>query len=197
MRNQFVGDIKDYHKYKTLNELAQIGEVNVCWMLNDDVEGQDSKFTRIRDFDPLALFLRELIVSGRRNVGEIEKCNLIKVKHYYRQIEDIIPSEIGGILFFDPDNGLEVKSAKANDGRYLYYRDVRRFIPYADILVYQHFPRVPRKQYMEKLTVDILREIRCSTVIHFPKSMVDFILIKGWGNIVDGGVLTHNEADGS
>ena len=180
MRNQFVGDINDYHKYNTLNELANSSEVNVCWMLNEDIDGQDSKFTKIKRFDPLALFLEELTEGRRRNIEEIEGCGFVKVKNFYRQIEDINVDEISGILFFDPDNGIEVKSAKKNDRRYLYYRDIKRFIPYADILVYQHFPRVQREQYMEDITLKILKNVVCSTVLHYPQSMVDFILIKRW-----------------
>lgn len=178
MRNQFIGDINDYHKYQTLNELSRSGDVNVCWMLNDDIEGQSSRFVKYKNYDPLASFLTNLVETGRRNVTEIENCNLIKVKHYYRQIEDIRIEDISGILFFDPDNGIEVKSAKKNDNRYLYYRDIKRFLPHVDILVYQHFPRVPRQRYMEILTDKILSEVSCSTIIHFPESMVDFILIK-------------------
>ncbi|KKM69547.1 hypothetical protein LCGC14_1449700 [marine sediment metagenome] len=178
MRNQFVGDVNDYHKYQLLNELALISEVNVCWMLNDDIEGQDSKFVKHKYSDPLSLLLSRIVEEGQRNVDRIENSKLIKVKHYYRQIEDICLDQISGILFFDPDNGLEVKSAKNNDKRYLYYRDIRRFISYVDILVYQHFPRVQRHQYIEAITNKIRNEVSCSTVKHFPKSMVDFILIK-------------------
>lgn len=178
MRNQFVGDINDYHKYRTLNELSRSCEINVCWMLNDDIPGQDSKFTKILEFDSLALHLRQLTASMRRNVAEIENSGLVNVKHYYRQIEDIRLDEISGILFFDPDNGIEVKSAKQNDSRYLYYRDIKRFIPYVDILVYQHFPRQPRVPYMVRLSDEILERVPCRQVIHFPESMVDFILIK-------------------
>ena len=178
MRNQFVGDIMDYHKYQTINELSRSCDINVCWMLNEDTEGQASKFVKHKAFDPLSVFLNNLIQTGQRNIEEIEKSELIKVKHYYRQVEDICLTEIRGILFFDPDNGIEVKSAKKNDKRYLYYADINRFLPYADILVYQHFPRVPRRQYMERLTREIIRETGCSTVFHFPESMVDFILIK-------------------
>ena len=178
MRNQFVGDINDYHKYQKLNELSHTSDISVCWMLNDDIDGQDSKFTKILEFDPLALFLRELSAMGRRNVYEIERSELINVKRYYRQVKDIRIDEISGILFFDPDNGIEVKSAKKNDRRFLYYEDIRQFIPYVDILVYQHFPRQPRQAYMERLTETISKNIPCRKVIHYPESMVDFILIK-------------------
>jgi len=178
MRNQFVGDINDYHKYQTLNELSRNCDIQVCWMLNDDVPGQDSKFTNIKAYDQLALFLQELTDGERRNIEEIEGCGFVNVKNYYRQIEDIKIEEINGILFFDPDNGIEVKSAGDNDRRYLYYRDINRFISYVDILVYQHFPRKPRIPYMEKLTDEILERVPCRTVIHYPTSMVDFILIK-------------------
>ena len=178
MRNQFVGDVNDYHKYQLLNELALNSEVNVCWMLNDDIDGQDSKFVNHKYSDPLASLLSGIVEKGDRNVARIENSNLIKVKRYYLQIKDICLDEIKGVLFFDPDNGIEVKSAKKNDKRYPYYRDIRRFIPYVDILVYQHFPRVQRRQYMEAITGKIVKEVSCSTVIHYPESMVDFILIK-------------------
>ena len=178
MRNQFVGDINDYHKYRLLNELSQSCDVNVCWMLNDDVDGQDSRFVKQKLDDPLAVFLRGLVETGSRNITEIEGSDLIKVNHYYRQVEDICVDEISGILFFDPDNGIQVKSLKKDDRRYLYYRDIKRFISYVDILVYQHFPRVPRQEYMKALSGNIIRTVGCSEVIHFPKSMVDFILIK-------------------
>jgi hypothetical protein len=178
MRNQFVGDINDYHKYKALNELSRSSDINVCWMLNDDIQGQDSKFVNYKIYDELAIFLKNLVKTGQRNVQEIENSNLVKVKHYYRQIKDIKIDEINGILFFDPDNGIEVKSSKRNDNRYIYYDDIRRFITKVDVLVYQQFPRVVRQQYIEKLTSDISREVKCSTITHFPESLVDFILIK-------------------
>ena len=178
MRNQFVGDINDYHKYKLLNELSSNYDVSVCWMLNPDVEGQDSKFVKIPIRDELSIYLSRLVEYKHRNIKYIQVCPLIKVKRYYRQIRDINIHDINGILFFDPDNGIEVKSAKTTDNRYLFYSDIRKFITKVDILVYQHFPRVQRKAYMDKLTNDIHREVTNSKVIHYPTNMVDFILIK-------------------
>lgn len=178
MRNQFVADVNDYHKYKILNDLARGNDIHVCWMLNDDIPGQDSKFTNHKEVDSLAFFLDNLIKTGRRRISEIENSELIKVKRYYQQIEDISVDELSGILFFDPDNGIEVKSSKPDDRRYLYYHDINRFLPLVDLLVYQHFPRVKRLPYMEKLTREIFEKTGASTVMHFPQSMVDYVLIK-------------------
>lgn len=178
MRNQFVGDINDYYKYQTLNELARSSEVNVCWMLNPDISGQDSKHIKYYIYDELAVFLKELTKNGRRDVKEIENSPLIKVKKYFNQISDIDSNQLNGILFFDPDNGIEVKSCKKGDNKYLFFEDIKHFLSKTDILIYQHFPRVPHSDYMEMRTNEIISKTNCVTVIHFPESMVDFILIK-------------------
>jgi len=177
MRNQFVGDINDYYKYTLLNYLAESSPVNVCWMLNPDIDGQNSKFTKYPDYDDLAVFLKGLVKIDERHIKNIEYTHFVNIKNYYEQIADI-PENIDGVLFFDPDNGIEVKSSKKGDKRYLFYDDISRFIKKVDILVYQHFPRVPRDKYMKIKTQEILNKVICSDVIHYPRSMVDFILIK-------------------
>lgn len=181
MRNQFVGDINDYYKYTLLNTLAEHSQVNVCWMLNPDIEGQDSKFIKYPDYDELAVFLKGLVSIGERHIRNIENTHFVNVQNYYEQVDDI-PEDIEGVLFFDPDNGIEVKSSKAGDNRYLFYAVIAKFVGKVDVLVYQHFPRVARDKYINMRTREILNNVICSDIIHYPRSMVDFILIKKNGS---------------
>jgi hypothetical protein len=133
MKNQYVGDINDYVKYALLRALAAAhgGRLHVCWMLADADGRSDGgqlaylgDTPRFRDLDP-PLFdaLAKLVSEGRRDVLAVEAAmilpdttfhadTLLDVDALRQDYFDKLWSwlESDDLIFFDPDNGLEVPS---------------------------------------------------------------------------------------
>lgn len=134
MKNQYFGDINDYRKYGLLRMLTGEGQLKtlVCWMLTPDDGHTDGQFTRYLDepekwrkYDPdlFDKLQQSLHVHKCRDVQEAEISRIIPGARYFRDIvPDALPerqdwfgkahaaSTDADLVFFDPDNGLEVKS---------------------------------------------------------------------------------------
>lgn len=85
------------------------------------------------------------------------------------------------LVFFDPDNGIEVASVRPgrkNSSKYVYLDEIAAF--YASgksVLVYQHFPRVEREAFIASC-VDRLRAVAGdATVWAFRTKHVVFLLL--------------------
>jgi hypothetical protein len=135
VRNQFFGDINDYHKYGLLRTLAGDGDlkVGVCWMLRAGEGTHGSKTGYLldpaewQDFDPeLFTKLREWVLMHQtRQVSLIERSSLIPGASYYscvipelRRDRELYFERMSNelkhsdLIFLDPDNGLEVSSKR-------------------------------------------------------------------------------------
>lgn len=205
MKNQYFGDINDYKKYSLLRLLSGQGEIKtaVCWVLTEDDSGTDGKRTSYlekpeiwRKYDPVVYqHLREHVVrQGIRDVGTLEYHNILPNCRFYN---DIISDDIklrirffkkfmrfvgdADMIFFDPDNGLEVKSVplgKKKSSKYIYWHEIRE--SYEDghsLLLYQHFPRMSRESFICSLVerfkeLDGIRSIYSYCTYH-----VAFLLI--------------------
>ncbi|KKM25080.1 hypothetical protein LCGC14_1598520 [marine sediment metagenome] len=189
MKNQYVADINDYNKYLLLAGFSRIYDViDVCWMLTADDYGRDGTktiylFDESKRKDTLIYdYLKGLVISGAKDVSAIENGKIIPVRNYYHKIQEVpTPPDLPGLLFLDPDNGLEVKSIPLNSPkseRYVYYSDIKPIIKQGcDVLVYQHYPRVNRGEYHLYRTQEIKSRIGDVSVRHISMGMVDFILI--------------------
>jgi len=168
VKNQYFGDINDYKKYGLLRVLAEGGrnKIAVCWMLtrpDGSTAGNRTRYLhqpeRWRKFDPgLFDLLSQAIALKQRNVAFARRANLIPGAVYHAEIlgDDAATRKkcfarlqaraaSRDLIFFDPDNGLEVKSTpKGSPGasKYLYWDELIAFCR-ADfsVLVYQHFQR--------------------------------------------------------
>ena len=190
MKNQYVADINDYNKYLLLSDFSKVYDViDVCWMLTDDDYGRDGAKTKYlfdesKRKDTLIYdYLKGLVISNVKNVRAIENGKIIPVRKYYHKIQEIpAPPDLPELLFLDPDNGLEVKSTppnSPNSERYVYYSDIKPIIEQGcDVLVYQHYPRVNRREYHLYRTQEIKSKINDVRVAHISMGMVDFILIQ-------------------
>lgn len=112
-------------------------------------------------FDTLAHAAGE---SYRRRLQVIENSGTIPQATYFNEL---LPDDISGrqafmnrcvtalgdtdLVFFDPDNGLEVSLLKGrkNSSKYLYLDEAAAFYGAGkSLLIYQHFPRIERKAFV-------------------------------------------------
>lgn len=205
MKHQYVGDINDYRKYSLLRLLSAGGtnRIGVCWMLTPSDGSSDgnklaylSKPQQHRQFDPELFDI--LAHSGsepdRRRLQSIEDSGAIDGAVYFN---DLLPDDVPGrtafiekcraefretdLVFFDPDNGLEVSLPKGrkNSSKYLYLDEAAAFYAAGkSLLIYQHFPRIERTAFMTA-RVEQLRGVApgCAVFTFTTAHVVFFLLI--------------------
>lgn len=176
MKHQYFGDISDYRKYCVLKNFVQVGGLNplVCWLLTPDDERNDgNNNSYLQDpatwkrHDPVIFdFLYQKVVKENvRHLSAIEESGLLPSVNFYSELlEDDLDArqqyfdrlhgltEAHDLVFLDPDNGLETKSAakgKKNSSKFIYLDEIGRLWDAGNsLLIYQHFPRVERIAYM-------------------------------------------------
>ncbi len=205
MKNQYFGDINDYTKYGLLRALSNGGEIRtaVCWMLTADDGRGDGRFIdylrepqRWRAFDSTLFdsLARSLNGRRRRDVRWVRTTGVIPGARF---CEERLTDEAGergpwftrflriaagsDLVFFDPDNGLEVTSVPygtRGSGRYLYRRELlATFRAGHSVLVYQHFPRVRRERFTKALAKELSTQTGAPEVISFRTSRVVLLLV--------------------
>jgi len=134
MKNQYFGDVNDYKKYGLLRILSGNSSIRtgICWMLTEDNDLNDGKFTdylqkpqKWKAFDPILYESLNECLSNieSRNVSWAEIQNLVPSAKFFSKIltdnalerqpyfQQFLSIAKGcELIFFDPDNGLEVKS---------------------------------------------------------------------------------------
>lgn len=204
MKNQYVGDINDYRKYALLRALSAGGanRIGVCWMLTpDDASSDGNKLAylgqpdRYRDFDPELFDILTHAASepDRRRLQTIEDSEAVPGALYFN---DILPNDLtnrtafmercasdlrdADLVFFDPDNGLEVSIQKGrkNSSKYLYLDEVAAFYGAGkSLVIYQHFPRVERTVFMAQRTEQLRASAPDCAVWAFTTANVVFFLL--------------------
>jgi hypothetical protein len=205
MKNQYFGDINDYRKYGLLRILSNRGEIKtaICWMLTPDDDGGDGGRVgyllqpgKWRELDA-ALFdhLAEVVLrGGPRNVSGIEDSDLLSScvflseivpddregrKAYFQRLEDLASG--CHLIFFDPDNGIEVKSkpyGRKDSSKYLYWHEIERFWNAGhSLLIYQHFPHVKQAPFIAGKDRELMRRTGAPEVVAFRTSHVAFFLL--------------------
>ena len=205
VKHQYVGDINDYRKYALLRALSADGanRIGVCWMLTPDDGGKDGnklgyldKPEQHRRFDP-ELFDILAHAAGepdRRRLQSIEDSGAVPgALHYNETLSDDLSGRAAfmersalafrdaDLVFFDPDNGLEVSLARGrkNSSKYLYLDEVAAFYEAGkSLLIYQHFPRVARSVFMAQRT-EQLRDVApgCALWAFTTSHVVFFLLV--------------------
>jgi hypothetical protein len=205
MKNQYFGDVNDYRKYGLLRLLTgQSGlSAAVCWMLTPDDGRSDGRFTeylqqpeRWRAYDP-ALFdtLREMVAQpGGRDIALAGEAGLLPATRFFvRTLRDDLQSrsryfevfwEVAqgcDLIFFDPDNGLEVRSrplGRKDSSRYLYWAELEQaFSRGYSVLVYQHFRREKRDAFVERMAREMWQRTGAARVYSFRTARVVFFLL--------------------
>jgi hypothetical protein len=206
VKNQYFGDQRDYLKYDLLiflaEELSGIKKLSVVWMLTEDDGSPDGgriqypKGARDRG---LFRFLKKSLDEGTRNVARIgdyfkdagygfDYCPYgaeTPLLHqdrstYFNQI----PLEIlsNAVVFLDPDNGLEVKSANEKTlCKYVKYEEVRsiyeRMTPDSCLVIYQHLPRIDRNYFLYGLYCNLRECLKCPVPLSVTDNQVAFLMV--------------------
>ena len=203
MKNQYFADVHDFRKFGLLRQLAKSGlDIGVCWMLTTGDGGGDGNQTNYlverekwRVFDPK--LYDELSRTGNqpqfREVASARKWGLIpraiyfeeylsdvrdeRLDYFARALNDLEPCDL---VFFDPDNGLQVPSVpigRKNSSKYLYWSEVETAYGLGkSTLVYQHFPRENRASYTLLRGQEMAEHTSTSTVFALATTNVLFLL---------------------
>ena len=204
MKNQYFGDINDYRKYGLIRAIhaASSLRILVAWMLTPDDGRTDGQTTGYLDkpdrwagFDPALFYVLRAALrrNSRRHVGLIEQTDVLPNAEYFSAI---VPDAACGrdewlkalaqrapscdLVFLDPDNGLEVKSrpyGRKHSSKYLFWSEaIALWSSGPSLLIYQHFPRVNRIDYIQRRTAELRRALPRSAIATFSSSRVAFFL---------------------
>ena len=202
MKNQYFGDINDYRKYALLRTLCgHDTPLTVCWMLTRDDSRPDGKKTRYLDqpacwrhFDPELFDSLGEAVPNNRRVAWAEETGILRSACFYSRLlkdskeqrqqyfKDFLRcAHNSELVFFDPDNGLEVPSkpyGRKNCSKYLYWNELGDTwnAPHS-VLLYQHFPFKKRDDFIRGVAVDLRARISVAEVVAFRTPFVVFFLL--------------------
>jgi hypothetical protein len=205
MKNQYFGDINDYRKYGLLRALTNRGEIKtaVCWMLTpDDGRGDGSRIQYLSqpddwcpyDSDLFCHLEKAVLHREVRNVADVENSEILPSCVF---LSDVVPDDEEGreayfqrltelargcdLIFFDPDNGIEVESKPyggKDSSKYLYWHEIEDFWSAGhSLLVYQHFPRVERASFIEDKARQLMDRTNAPELISFRTTHVVFFLL--------------------
>jgi hypothetical protein len=205
MKNQYFGDVNDYKKYGLLRILTGHGELStaVCWMLTPDDSRSDGRFTgylsqptKWRSYDPLLYdHLRNAVVIQKRR--DVQYAADVKLVPGARYDDRLLPDDAEGreaywrsfshvaegctLVFFDPDNGLEVKSkpyGRKDSSKYLYWHELSQTLDRGySALIYQHFRREKRDRFIARMAQEMHRRTQQRVVYSFRTNRVVFFLL--------------------
>ncbi len=205
MKNQYFGDINDYKKYSLLRLLSGHGQIKtaICWVLTEDDGRRDGsrikyleKPEQWQDYDRVVFeHLRENVLhKGMRDVSLIERNDILPNCTFYRELvhddnksrDEYFKgfwdfSKGTDLIFFDPDNGIEVKSiprGKRNSSKYVYWDEVRASYQAGhSLVIYQHFPRKPRELFLRNLARKFRDMVGTRKIFSYCTYHVAFLLI--------------------
>lgn len=205
MKDQYFGDIHDYRKYGLLRMLADGTQlrIGVVWMRTGPDSRSDGqkrdylqKESEYREYDPcLFRALRRLLHADQRPcISLVKQWDLVPGACLF---DELLERQAGlrrayferafatlnqcNVLFFDPDNGIEVQSSPrvhVYSPKHIYWTELQTaFARRHSLVIYQHFPRpkggrdcyIRRKQEMlqDKLKTPSVFCLKTSHVIFF------------------------------
>jgi hypothetical protein len=205
LKHQYFGDVNDYRKYGLLRLLATDGglRLGICWMLTpDDDSRHGGKINyldqprRWRPYDPdLFDHLAASVKSARaRDLGVVEARDLIPGAHYHSEIledgvvarEEYLRTMIDrfkglDLVFFDPDNGLDVKGCppgQKRSSKYLTCQEAAAtFATGTSLLIYQHYPHVEKDAYVREQVQRLADSSGAKDIFPISTAHVLFLLV--------------------
>ncbi len=212
MKDQYSGDINDYKKYALLRTLCDYDtRLCVCWMLTPDDSGPDGKKTkyldqpwRWRHFDPELFDSLGRAVPDNRRVAWAEETGILRSACYFSRLltdrkdqrekyfkDFLCCAQDSELVFFDPNNGLEVPSRRCgrkDSSKYLYWKELKdtwtgipsASLPGHSVLLYQHFRRKKgekRDDFISKVALELRAQPSVAEVVAFRTPFVVFFLL--------------------
>jgi hypothetical protein len=205
MKNQYFGDVNDYRKYGLLRALQSTwdGSLLVAWMLTPDDGGKDGGFRSYlkapkvwAKYDPeLFAGLAELLRSASQpSVSLIERSALLPRVRYHSAVvpdgrierdawrDDLLCKALGvDLVFFDPDNGVEVPSkpvGRERSSKYVTWQEIQALWEAGcSLLIYQHFRREARDAFARRLVSELRERTGASFAEAFLTPHVLFLLV--------------------
>lgn len=205
MKNQYFGDVSDYRKYGLLRALLQHNDLTlgVCWMLTPDDGRADGAFRRylnqpqsFRHHDPALYDALGSVSKGGQAYGvwHADAFGLLPRTTYY---DELVPDERRArgrygermlaaiastdVVFFDPENGIEVPSCpvgRKKSSKYVLWEELSKtYARRHSLLVYQHFPRMPRLEFIAAMSHAMAERFPGGEVHCFRTAHVGFFLI--------------------
>jgi hypothetical protein len=205
MKHQYFGDINDYRKYGLLRLLATEGglRLGISWMLTPaDGRPDGGKIDYLNQpwcwrahdpdlFDHLATALQD---GHPRHVGTLETSNLIPGARYFSEaLEDDVATRAAymkamldrfqglDLVFFDPDNGLEIKSCppgRKGASKFLSCHEAAAtFATGASLLIFQHWCRAERSAYARQQAQRLADHTGAAEIISISTAHVLFLLV--------------------
>jgi hypothetical protein len=207
MKVQYFGDVNDYRKFVLLRTLAEVGRfrVGVCWMLTEadgsghrDNRGYLRQVDQWRRYDP-ALFAALASAPAMPTIEDLRRVESEALIPDATFFNDFTPNGLAErgpyhracmntfkaceLTFFDPDNGLEVKStAKGRkwSSKYAYLDEIAdHYAAGRSILLYQHFPHASRETFIGAKAGRLRSALAGSKIWSFETPHVVFLLATG------------------
>lgn len=202
MKVQYFGDVNDYRKFALLRLLAKEGgfRIGVNWMLTKDDGGPDgakrsylSQPQQWRDFDPVLFdalkslklsaadfhgFETTELIPGAIFFGKETPDPLVDRNQFHRDCLSAFAD--AELAFFDPDNGLEIASCpkgRKRSSKFVFCDEIAdHYGKGRSILIYQHFPHLPRAAFIENRSTRLGARLPQSQVVVFETAHVAFVL---------------------
>lgn len=181
MKNQYFGDKNDYLKYDLMiflsENLGRVKKFTFIPMLTEADETSDGSQCRYKDWsqrESLFGFLQRCVDRKWRDVYLLRgyfACHPVSFKYvpyadrstFSHSTRETYFKEIprkhcqSALILLDPDNGLEVKSARrGNFHKYVKYGEVRKIFQKMNassvLTIYQHLPRIKREVLFKKIS---------------------------------------------
>ena len=203
MKHQYFGDINDYRKYGLLRLLAKEGglRLGICWMLTpDDSRADGGKISYLAEperwrnpdpdlYDHLAAALKggspraltmveagDLIPGARFHSDLLQDGACARAEYMRTMLERFQGVDL---VFFDPDNGLEVKSCpigRKGSSKFLTHREAATtFQTGASLMIYQHFGRVEREVFVREQVQRLADGIGTAEIVALSTAHVLFL----------------------
>jgi len=212
MKNQYFGDTRDLFKYDLILDLLQnsglVHFVLIPMLTKNDfsTHGRRINYGKANagvNRVELRSFLEKCLFENRRNIKELEnffrewktpksvKLTIYRVDEYFSSEEREeyfssinIDALARSVILADPDIGIEVRSMRGREERYIRYTEIKllydRMGNQSILLIFQYIPRTSRKQYLSRICDELNKRITSGFPIHFitDSQIVFFILTK-------------------
>jgi hypothetical protein len=205
MKEQYIGDVNDHRKYALLRALTVPTNLRlgICWMLTPPDGRRDGNKVGYLDaplmwrhYDPEAFDLLGQLTSqpDKRRLASLERSELFPSarffsallpdeldgrERYFRQAQEVLAA--CDLVFFDPDNGLDVPSVpkgKRHSSKYVFIDEVASFWTRgSSVLFYQHHPRQSHDNFAAQMADRLRQELPGSHPIVFRTAHVAFFLL--------------------